>query len=296
MELEDSYVEIHRPLLDEKQPNFKKYFVGVVALLGCLAVALAISLSLTGGDSSSGGQAQEETQSVRGFGTVSLAPSHPDRKQIQATYDVSAEMQSRGYAPLWFEIVDDADLALHSFELRDLEGHVIYAIKSENDQVSWSAMGVSSSDSKTAQDAALVAFFSTGEAKTLPLLSYDLGTHFGLSARENPSTMAVHGLAMMVEEHFHSLHQERQTRSDICWISPAQGECEGEGAYFEEGCGDECTGMCGPTCDCWDHVCGDCCWHPGCYLNDTIACADGYMSWDCISGRFILWDVEGQVC
>lgn len=30
-----------------------------------------------------------------------------------------------------------------------------------------------------------------------------------------------------------------------------------------------CFGMCGANCFCWSWVCGDCCWHRGCYKHDT---------------------------
>lgn len=34
-----------------------------------------------------------------------------------------------------------------------------------------------------------------------------------------------------------------------------------------------CYGLCGPWCSCWPHVCGDCCWHPGCNEHDKY-CED----------------------
>ena len=30
-----------------------------------------------------------------------------------------------------------------------------------------------------------------------------------------------------------------------------------------------CFGMCGINCHCWEWVCGDCCWHLGCYDHDV---------------------------
>jgi hypothetical protein len=38
-----------------------------------------------------------------------------------------------------------------------------------------------------------------------------------------------------------------------------------------------CFGMCGPGCDCWKWVCGDCCYHPVCAVHDSYcrACDDG---------------------
>ena len=33
--------------------------------------------------------------------------------------------------------------------------------------------------------------------------------------------------------------------------------------------GKECLGMCGRYCECWKFVCGDCCFHRGCYQHDN---------------------------
>ncbi len=43
-----------------------------------------------------------------------------------------------------------------------------------------------------------------------------------------------------------------------------------------------CFGLCGTQCNCWRWVCGDCCWHLGCYAHDTICTiAGGTSSWKC---------------
>ena len=56
--------------------------------------------------------------------------------------------------------------------------------------------------------------------------------------------------------------------------------------------GDGCTGMCGRGCDdCWESVCGDCCWHVGCAAHDFFYCAGGRLSFGCIAGAPV-----GLVC
>ena len=45
----------------------------------------------------------------------------------------------------------------------------------------------------------------------------------------------------------------------------------------EEGC----LGMCGVRCMCWDFVCGDCCYHVGCY-DHTVCCRMNYFSIACM--------------
>ena len=43
----------------------------------------------------------------------------------------------------------------------------------------------------------------------------------------------------------------------------------------------DCLGMCGPGCTCWSFVCGDCCWHLGCYGHD-LCCRDNFVSTKCL--------------
>lgn len=42
-----------------------------------------------------------------------------------------------------------------------------------------------------------------------------------------------------------------------------------------------CFGMCGKGCSCWKWVCGDCCWHVGCYYHD-MCCARGFFQTKCL--------------
>ena len=44
----------------------------------------------------------------------------------------------------------------------------------------------------------------------------------------------------------------------------------------------DCKGLCGKGCNCWKWVCGDCCYHQGCYDHD-VCCEDhGYFSSECL--------------
>ena len=43
-----------------------------------------------------------------------------------------------------------------------------------------------------------------------------------------------------------------------------------------------CLGMCGKGCTCWKWVCGDCCWHYGCYLHD-LCCKRNFWSKYCLA-------------
>ena len=43
----------------------------------------------------------------------------------------------------------------------------------------------------------------------------------------------------------------------------------------------KCLGMCGPRCICWKWVCGDCCYHKGCYYHD-LCCRSRPMTLACL--------------
>lgn len=62
------------------------------------------------------------------------------------------------------------------------------------------------------------------------------------------------------------------------------GSCEMGSSDCNGKCTDwkDCVGLCGPGCSyCWSYVCGDCCYHQGCYDHDM--CCGG--SW----GYFSVW-------
>jgi len=57
-----------------------------------------------------------------------------------------------------------------------------------------------------------------------------------------------------------------------------------------------CWGLCGPWCQCWDHICGDCCWHPGCFQHDQY-CGKNPNSNSCKFGKGVVYGTSGlHVC
>ena len=44
----------------------------------------------------------------------------------------------------------------------------------------------------------------------------------------------------------------------------------------------DCLGICGRKCSCQRWVCGDCCWHRGCYQHD-LCCRHDFWSYDCLN-------------
>ena len=58
--------------------------------------------------------------------------------------------------------------------------------------------------------------------------------------------------------------------------------CKNNGEYCNV-CpkGNKCAGQCGLGCQCWSMVCGDCCYHHGCFMHDRC-CKDG-LSFSCLN-------------
>lgn len=44
---------------------------------------------------------------------------------------------------------------------------------------------------------------------------------------------------------------------------------------------DKCIGLCGKGCSCWKWLCGDCCWHRGCYGHD-LCCKKSWLHHRCL--------------
>ena len=44
---------------------------------------------------------------------------------------------------------------------------------------------------------------------------------------------------------------------------------------------DNCLGMCGFRCSCWEFLCGDCCYHVGCY-DHAMCCRQNFFSIECL--------------
>ncbi|XP_068755484.1 uncharacterized protein [Montipora capricornis] len=54
----------------------------------------------------------------------------------------------------------------------------------------------------------------------------------------------------------------------------------------------KCLGMCGPNCWCWSLVCGDCCFHKGCYQHD-LCCGRNKFSGYCLLPFFHQFKCKG---
>ena len=58
----------------------------------------------------------------------------------------------------------------------------------------------------------------------------------------------------------------------------------------------DCIGMCGQGCNCWDWVCGDCCYHQGCYEHDICCLVNGYLHYTCSLAFSLTCNSYGYSC
>jgi hypothetical protein len=74
-------------------------------------------------------------------------------------------------------------------------------------------------------------------------------------------------------------YQHRQKRAVLCNNGAT---CSSNRCPFEK-YDNDCFGMCGPSCTCWDFVCGDCCVYQYCLTHDQCCHDAGFFSLTCFS-------------
>ena len=99
------------------------------------------------------------------------------------------------------------------------------------------------------------------EAALFPTLSRALGAR-GITGSDFPASLL--------------LHKVGRQAADALGIRPPSLQPQGNTGYCDAypNASDSCYGMCGPGCDCWSWVCGDCCYHYGCAVHDSW-CREG---------------------
>ena len=101
----------------------------------------------------------------------------------------------------------------------------------------------------------------------------------GINGKNTPAAMPFFMFALRItQHHMHAqglftgnttlIRHERQSHecSDSCPPCPD----------------DECNGMCGYGCNCWEFVCGDCCYHTGCADHDNC-CRSSFIQTSCLA-------------
>lgn len=108
------------------------------------------------------------------------------------------------------------------------------------------------------------------------------------------AALSANGTQMEILKPFHALCFNLLKTSDV--QTPAElrawSDLGDEASDREERCPslkhnrfNKCLGMCGKGCWCWRWVCGDCCWHRGCYEHDKC-CEWNFWSTYCLTPFF----------
>ena len=115
--------------------------------------------------------------------------------------------------------------------------------------------GINGQDSSSVLPFSLVALHLHKLQHATSGSNHSMQNHDGLQARNNllPNHLSIRG------------------KRDFMYCSDTCPPCPDK----------ECVGMCGRNCHCWKIVCGDCCWHLGCYEHD-LCCIKKFISTKCL--------------
>ena len=122
--------------------------------------------------------------------------------------------------------------------------------------------------------------------KLLKPAAWALGEDMGITGRDEPAALMLYAAAMRFSELLED--DDRETRNANYWEN-----------YFNDQASvqrypncdlttcppcqdDQCMGLCGRRCSCWQIFCGDCCLHKGCESHDVCCRKKGFYSWRCL--------------
>jgi hypothetical protein len=126
----------------------------------------------------------------------------------------------------------------------------------------------------TGDPAAADQLVARADYAVLPYLSRALG-EAGFNGGDYPVTLPLHRMGMQAAVDL----QIDPSVESMPRVPPA-GMCTD---LRPDPNGDECFGLCGPGCSCWEWVCGDCCCHAGCATHDsTCRNCKWYKPWNCV--------------
>ena len=115
-------------------------------------------------------------------------------------------------------------------------------------------------------------FTDSPYAESIKRTVYILGSELNVYGNIYPSILPLYLVANMLERFRFSVY----STSGKCSIK--------DSSCFEEcpPCPDEeCLSLCGYGCHCWKWVCGDCCYHLGCYGHD-LCCRKNFIQTKCL--------------
>ena len=129
----------------------------------------------------------------------------------------------------------------------------------------------SEQESQIRLEEALLSVLSYPEAELLQLAAAALG-ETGVTGLQYPSVLPFYLTAMRLGQLLQGSTATARMEADLtedCLSECPPCPCQ------------ECLGLCGYSCNCWKWVCGDCCYHLGCYEHD-ICCREKFVRTACL--------------
>lgn len=121
-------------------------------------------------------------------------------------------------------------------------------------------------------------FLESPYATTITAAAYYLGVHFKLNGNAYPSLLPFYLVANMLEKLQNTTVNVYTRRYSKYKSTNLEEDCLTECPPCPD---EECLSLCGYGCHCWKWVCGDCCYHLGCYGHD-VCCRNNFIQTKCL--------------
>lgn len=118
------------------------------------------------------------------------------------------------------------------------------------------------------------------EMKLFVQATIAMGTESLITGSDFPSALPMYTTAIQISQVFLANHSLSNPVSSHVAQSQiiTNDDCLNDCPPCED---DLCLGMCGYSCYCWEWVCGDCCYHLGCYDHD-VCCREKFIQTKCL--------------
>ena len=145
-------------------------------------------------------------------------------------------------------------------------------------------------DPQAAMQTSVVQLLAHPAVQLLEPAALALGSDLGITGEDEPAAMPFYTTALTLTEAHH--RQQRGKLSTVEKTNPwdfftdrvtTQGKYPNCDIDTCPPCKeDECYGLCGYGCNCWKHVCKDCCYHKGCRDHDKCCRNRGFFDAACL--------------
>ena len=116
--------------------------------------------------------------------------------------------------------------------------------------------------------------FLRPESELMERAAFALGDE-GITGREYPGVLPFYMAALQLQK---KMDKDTSQEAQVKWRLKRDESCLSECPPCPD---DECLGLCGYSCNCWKFICGDCCYHLGCYGHD-VCCRENFTHSSCL--------------